>query len=163
MRRLLATLSMLLPLAHPAAAQDGGRDVAALEECLSSTNDDPQSCIGKISDPCQDKPNGSTTIGISECLVREQSAWDTILNENYKDSMKTAKETDKRIKHDGTGSGGVADSLVKAQRAWIAYRDAECDRVWALSQEGTLRTVASASCLNDLTAQRAIALAPDQD
>ena len=170
MRRLVLTLPMLLLLAHPAAAADRGRDVAAakkdvatIKACLKSAGDDANGCIGKIATPCQDQPDGSTTIGIAACVGREQSAWDAILNENYKAAMSEAKETDKRIKQDGTGSGGVADALLKAQRAWITYRDAECGRLWALNQEGTIRTIIGASCLNDLTAQRAIELAPDQN
>ncbi len=41
--------------------------------------------------------------------------------------------------------------LQKAQRAWIAYRDAQCDFDTAASVGGTIHPMAEAECLGNLT------------
>ncbi|MCQ8784047.1 lysozyme inhibitor LprI family protein [Mangrovibrevibacter kandeliae] len=134
-------------------------DRKAIEACLAKAGDDPRSCIGQRSDACQDKTKAVATDDIAACIDREQSAWDAILNERYRRATADAKATDKELGDSGIDAG-AATSLVAAQRAWIAFRDAECDRLYALDAGGTIRTLTYASCELDLTAQRAIDLAP---
>ncbi|MFC0399484.1 lysozyme inhibitor LprI family protein [Paraburkholderia rhizosphaerae] len=43
------------------------------------------------------------------------------------------------------------DKLQKAQRAWITWRDAQCDFNTLGSSGGSIHTLAQASCLDDLT------------
>ena len=148
-----------LTVPAPARAEDDG--LAEIEACLAKT-DEPQSCIGTISNPCMETEDGQTTMGMADCLGNEEAAWDALLNARYKTALSDAKDMDKRLEEDGNFETVVADALVKAQRAWIAFRDAECDRLFELNKEGTIRTVVAASCLNDLTATRAIALGEDQ-
>lgn len=148
-----------LTLPAPSRADDKG--LAKIEACLAKT-DEPQSCIGTISNPCMETDEGQTDMGMTDCLSDEESAWDALLNARYKTALSEAKDMDKRLAEDGNFETGVADALVKAQRAWIAYRDAESDRLFELNKEGTIRTVVAASCMNDLTATRAIALGEDQ-
>lgn len=146
---------------HPplAAAQDFlSADKQAIEVCIGEKADHPSECIGIISTPCQDDPGGSTTIGIAECLGREEAAWDAILNEVYGRRMADARQMDERLEADGIYLGGVVDSLRNAQRAWISFRDAECERIFNVLQEGTIRTTAAASCLLEMTAERVLDL-----
>lgn len=160
---LLPVLGLLLSTA-PAFA-DAAKDGEALRACLAGAANDERSCIGRIADPCQNEPDGSTTPGIAACLGREEAAWDGLLNERYAGAVEDAKETDRRLKGPDAAAGAtpipVLDALRKAQRAWVAFRDAECERLYALNQEGTIRTIAAASCSRDLTAERAIALRAD--
>lgn len=158
MQRHLLILSSLAVLAQPASAQssDAKADLATIRICLSDQADDPRSCIGTVANPCQDAPGGASTIGIDTCLGRETAAWDTLLNKSYKIAVASAETMDKRLVSDGLYEPGAAAALVKAQRAWIAYRDAECDRRYELFKEGTIRTNIASGCLLDLTAQRAI-------
>ncbi len=164
MQRHLLILSSLALFVQPASAQssDARADFATIRTCLSDRADVPRSCIGTIANPCQDAPGGASTIGIDTCLGRETAAWDTLLNESYKVAVASAKTTDERLASDGIYEPGVAAALVKAQRAWIAYRDAECDRRYELFKEGTIRTNIASDCVLELTAQRAIELRAEE-
>ena len=55
-------------------------------------------------------------------------------------------------------AGGIGNALRDAQRAWIAYRDAECGLAYARWQDGSMRVIVAANCLMTMTAQRAIEL-----
>lgn len=138
---------------EPPSAQD----VETITSCLGQAGDAPSSCIGRLADPCMETKAGQSTIGTGECLMREQGVWDKLLNERYAASSEDAKRMDSDR---ATADRDVFSSLLKAQRAWIAYRDAECGRLYAYWQDGTIRSVVFATCMRDLTAQRAIDLAP---
>nr|WP_246473162.1 DUF1311 domain-containing protein [Pelagibacterium limicola] len=101
----LLLLAALVPLAAitPAAAQEDGytpEEDAAMIRCLDaaraaidangesqkSGTSEPQrleDCIGAVSDPCMDTPEGMTTMGMSECMARETKWWDMLLNTHY--------------------------------------------------------------------------------
>nr|WP_223998518.1 lysozyme inhibitor LprI family protein [Aureimonas sp. SA4125] len=96
-------------------------------------------------------------MGVDECLGQEQAAWDVLLNENYLSATAAAKEQDASLVEQSI-EPGAAKSLVKAQRAWITFRDAECDRRFELYKDGTIRTNIASSCLLMLTATRALDL-----
>ena len=70
--------------------------------------------------------------------------WDSRLNQGYKAAM-AASESD-----------GRKASLVKAERAWLAYRTENCN--WYGSQEGTIRQIAGAHRMLSMTRDRAIEL-----
>ncbi|WP_062011503.1 lysozyme inhibitor LprI family protein [Aureimonas sp. AU4] len=163
----VAFLSMLVLLATGAVApaQDFGPSEAetlrSVETCLASAKDDPRRCIGKASDKCTALPGAETTEAIDTCLESERAAWDTILNRNYKAAMKAAEEKDRELS--ANYETDIVSTLKAAQRAWIAYRDAECDRVFAFWKDGTIRTSQALSCQRDLTGARAIELAATED
>ncbi|WP_374302616.1 lysozyme inhibitor LprI family protein [Paracoccus sp. (in: a-proteobacteria)] len=151
MRSGAITLLVAAMLPLPAAAQ---QDAPALPKgvvaaCLADTprGDLDPDCIGAAANECQQEPGGSTTLGISECLMAEHAEWDAILNEQYK-QMRDRHADDR----------AAADSLRAAQRAWIAWRDAECAFQYDSYGGGSMRTVASAGCQMGLTARRALEL-----
>lgn len=80
------------------------------------------------------------------CNQREQAWWDQYLNSNY-DSLQSALDP------------AVFDTLKVAQRAWVKYRDAKCAFADALAQGGTIRQIASSSCMMETTGSRAAELA----
>jgi len=93
---------------------------------------------------CLDAPVGGTTLGMKECAAAELKIQDARLNAAYHKAMAelTARQKAK---------------LVTAQRAWIAFRDAECasyeDQDW-----GTLSQVNAAQCVVTMTVKRTIDL-----
>ncbi|MCR9107587.1 lysozyme inhibitor LprI family protein [Marivita sp. XM-24bin2] len=112
-------------------------------------------CLGEASGQCQELPGGSTTIGIAECIQAETAMWDVILNEEYKWTQMANETADEK------GLSQVmdrSDALRDAQRAWIAFRDADCTARYAMWQDGTIRTIVGANCHLTMTAQRAIEL-----
>lgn len=91
------------------------------------------------------------TMEINECASRAYKAQDAALNEAYRALTRSLQ------------SGGVGDTtdytavkaqLVKAQKAWVLFRDADCLAVRKLHEEGTNRTVMQLGCLIQHTAQR---------
>lgn len=158
MRIFPFTLLAIVALAHPvvAAEPEVTADAAALRACVDGAENDPRSCIETIVTPCLDTLADSGR-GINGCYDREASAWDRLLNENYRVALKDAQSDDVDAGETG-GEPGAAAALKTAQRAWIAFRDAECGRLYARNMEGTIRFTVHAACQNRLTAERAIDL-----
>ncbi|WP_339163791.1 lysozyme inhibitor LprI family protein [Methylobacterium bullatum] len=151
----IAALAMLaLSSGGGAIAQtDTGRqassDVATIERCVASAKDDGArlSCIGRVSQPCIDAPDGSgsSTMGMNGCYAREIAAWDTRLNRTYKDVGASMSES--------------ADlSLRDTQRAWIAFRDKACDWPSLVYPGGSIIGPLSGECLQTQTGRRALDL-----
>jgi uncharacterized protein YecT (DUF1311 family) len=108
-----------------------------------------EQCAGEAANQCQSLPGGSTTIGITECIGAETAVWDRFLNTQYQ----VAREHLFAV-----GGEDLQISLRDAQRAWIAFRDAECALQYDRYAGGTIRSVVYASCMMTMTATRAVAL-----
>ena len=149
MRILFMAFLMSLPL--PAQAQSPATvNSATVEACFASTPSGQFSpaCIGAASNQCQQAtPDGGTTMGIASCIQAESEVWDAILNRKYKEVRAAFSQEQ-----------GLADQLMTAQRAWIAFRDAECQLVYAMWIDGTIRVVAASECVLRMTARRALEL-----
>jgi uncharacterized protein YecT (DUF1311 family) len=93
-------------------------------------------------DRCMAAPSGQSTQGMVECIGAELKQQDARLNRAYQGAIKRMTLPRQRA------------ALQKAQRAWIAYRDADCashlDADW-----GTLSRVEANDCVLARTAQRA--------
>lgn len=143
---------LLGALAAPGLAQEPAGlsvDVSVVEACIADAEpgDLTPACIGAAAKQCQQAPGGDTTLGISTCVMAEHAAWDAALNREYQAAR--AHYAD-----DPT----AADSLRNAQRAWIAWRDAECAFQYDRYGGGSMRSVASANCRMSMTAMRALEL-----
>ena len=124
-------------------------DRAALASCLkkAQTGGDRQvSCVGVISDPCMDRPEGYTTIGMVACQTRETALWDGYLNSWYRDARAALPQS-------------AADGLRDVQRLWIEYRDAKCALPYAVFEGGTIAQPIAAGCMLEETASRAVEVA----
>ena len=152
MKRLAA--ACVLALASPLQAADLTVEPARIHACHAATPEGQRSpvCLGQASDNCQMLPGGSTTQGIAACIAAETAIWDDILNAEYRTTR-----TDLKTRDANEGSD-LAGSLQKVQRAWIAFRDAECDLTYAQWEGGSVRGIAYANCLLVMTAERSIAL-----
>lgn len=96
-------------------------------------------------DRCLASPDGQSTMGMIACAGAELKLQDARLNRAYQAAMKRLDQPRQRA------------ALQKAQRAWIAFRDADCaslyDQDW-----GTLSRIEANACMLDHTARRADAL-----
>ncbi|WP_295048727.1 lysozyme inhibitor LprI family protein [uncultured Paracoccus sp.] len=148
MRVALIAAMAALPL--PGLAQDqAALPPGVVESCLADTprgRVDPD-CIGAAADQCQTAPGGSTTIGIGQCLSAETDAWDRLLNEEWK-----------QVRSSFADDQTAADSLLAAQRAWIGWRDAECEFQYDRYGGGSMRSIAATGCRMTLTARRTFEL-----
>ena len=91
----------------------------------------------------QDCPDDSQA-GLNQCAGDAYKKADAALNATYKQVMARLKDSE-----------ATAKSLVVAQRAWIAYRDSECDFISSGVEGGSARPMIVAQCLEQLTTQRA--------
>jgi uncharacterized protein YecT (DUF1311 family) len=97
---------------------------------------------------CMDKSNG-VTADMLDCISAEMNRQDALLNERYKRLMSKLSENRKK-------------SLVEAQRAWIKFRDTNCN---FYGEAGSIAQVAVNGCLLEATVDRAKELEkliPDQ-
>ena len=148
-----ALVLVLASWSGAAAAQDTGAVLTCLRDAARG-----EACIGHVSKACMAaRADGETTLGMVDCIGAETAAWDGLLNVVYRDRMAEAKAAD--------ASGDVlapdltrSATLRAAQRAWIAFRDAECLMRRAQYGSGSLGQVAGANCLLDETAFRVLAL-----
>lgn len=144
MKRLCLALVLTLPL--PAAAQ--------VVACLNAGGG--EQCIGQMSQTCMaTRADGQTTVGMTQCVQDETAAWDAELNAAYQKVRSAFRE------QDASGDVGPtprADALLDAQRAWIAFRDAECALQYARWGMGSMRNIAAANCMMTFTAERTIEL-----
>ncbi|CAB4945845.1 unannotated protein [freshwater metagenome] len=94
-----------------------------------------------ITGPCP----GSTTREVEQCLAARLSRADAELNRYYAAAVA-------RLTRDGNMTSLA--KLRASERAWIAYRDAECDAVYDWWQGGTIRGAMTLSCRTRITQAR---------
>ena len=153
MRKTLILALICAPaLSLAQAPKDDLVDAAIVDACFTEARRggiDPE-CIGFAADICQSRPGQANTVGISFCIMAEVAEWDRILNREY---------TATRDAFAGFTDGPVlTDTLLTAQRAWIALRDADCSVAYDRWGGGSMRNIASAHCQLDHTARRALDL-----
>jgi uncharacterized protein YecT (DUF1311 family) len=85
--------------------------------------------------------NAGTTANTTSCMSNEYKKADAELNRIYKIAFKGLDPKE-------------ADNLKKAQRAWIIYRDAQCDAEYAKWEGGSGGPSAHLGCLVRLTRLR---------
>ena len=85
------------------------------------------------------------------CAYRDFEAADAELNTVWKDARKAAKEMDSDLSDDLKGAD---KALLAAQRAWIGYRDAECELDGFQARGGTMEPQLVSSCKAGMTRAR---------
>ncbi|MBX4959249.1 lysozyme inhibitor LprI family protein [Rhizobium lentis] len=98
-----------------------------------------------------DCKNPQTQSDMTSCEVARHETADKALNEQYKKTRAAMVAVDKDLDGD---MKGAEKALVKAQRAWIDYRDAECDAFGFQARGGTMEPMLVAGCLAEETEKR---------
>ena len=129
MRALLTLAAAAALIATPALAVDDAKIEARYTPAFQQ---------------CLDSPEGGSTMGMVQCAGAELEVQDKALNAAYRDLVADMNPRQKA-------------NLVKAQRAWIAFRDADCgaryDPDW-----GTNSTINANMCMLQRTVERTIEL-----
>ncbi len=152
---IASLIALPCPPALAQAAPSAAQMRAQIDACLEGA-EDPGACIGRASGACMELPGGQTTVGMADCLGAETQAWDSLLNALWPRLKADAAEADAIESPQDAGLPGRGESLLAAQRAWIAFRDAECLHAYARGGMGTIRTLYGASCQLEETAERAL-------
>lgn len=108
------------------------------------------SCIGIVNNPCQEQPGGFSTAGMLACMEREHAVWDERLNHHYRRAMQS---DDKKYK----------TALQKAQRAWLAWREARCALPAVENEGGSIVGPLTMACFMEMTAEQAIWFDPGEE
>ncbi|CTQ33556.1 lysozyme inhibitor LprI family protein [Jannaschia rubra] len=155
------TLLMAAFAATPAMAQQPVFDAASVRACFEGAADPAAPCIGEAATACMEaSDNGYTTMGMAECTNLETAEWDRLLNIEYRRLRDQWEALDVEAAGTSIGAGiDRSDALRDAQRAWIAFRDADCAARYAQYQDGTIRTTIATGCHLSHTARRTLELA----
>ena len=132
-----------------------------LRSCYEAAEDftSKNECVGMVSAKCQDvEEGGYSTLGMSSCNNDEYQAWDVLLNEEYKKTISAFEEWDKDEAEYFPEYARRVETLRAAQRAWIAFRDAQCELDYAIWGSGSMRHIMGTACYLDMAAERTIEL-----
>lgn len=159
----MRVLALTLLLAAPATAQqiDPSPWRAEFQACTKdASTTELQACRGKIAERCSDETEGGwSNLGMTACIRVEGQLWDELLNEEWGMVTIWAENGDiSEAEFFGEQFSGRSKALLSAQRAWIAFRDAECELQYARWGSGSMRHPSHAACVSDMTAERVIAL-----
>jgi uncharacterized protein YecT (DUF1311 family) len=95
--------------------------------------------------------NPQTQTDMTLCEQVRQDAADKALNAQYKKTRAAMVAADKDL---DAGEKGAEKALLKAQRAWIDYRDGQCEAEGFQARGGTMEPMLVAGCIANLTDQR---------
>lgn len=136
-------LASATALLAPVASVDDTATITACLQQMKQSGQDAHACVGRISEPCSESPEGQSTQGIVACAMRENEVWDKLLNEAYAGLLKGLKPE-------------AVKDIRKAQRIWLTAREADCRVPYYFYEGGTIVQILGASCERDHTANRAI-------
>lgn len=102
-------------------------------------------------EPEVDCKKAETQMELTYCAEQDFDAADKVLNRQYQAARKATKRWDADAEADQKGAD---DALVRAQRAWVAYRDAQCESFGYQAHGGSMEPQLIYECQADLTRKR---------
>lgn len=98
--------------------------------------------------------NAQSQADMNYCAAKDFEKADKQLNAVYKQALKSQADLDKQSASINPDYVGAVKALKKAQRAWIDYRDGQCEGVGYEAVGGTMQPMLEAGCKADLTDKR---------
>ncbi|QCL73909.1 MULTISPECIES: lysozyme inhibitor LprI family protein [Agrobacterium] len=105
-----------------------------------------------LADDAPDCKAPQTQADMTICAGQDHEKADKDLNAAYQKLRKQLADRDKTA---DASSKGATDALVTAQRAWVAFRDANCALSGFQARGGSMEPMLIASCLADMSSKRA--------
>ena len=99
---------------------------------------------------CSDTSN-MTQVEMNQCAGTSYEAADAKLNATWKKLFPRLKQMDEGLSAE---EKGLADTVLQAQRNWIAFRDAHCRSEGLVYRGGSIVPLIVGSCLASLTQAR---------
>ncbi|EPK3898271.1 lysozyme inhibitor LprI family protein [Enterobacter ludwigii] len=90
--------------------------------------------------------NATSQLEMNTCTAQQCQAADKKLNQTYQAAIKRAEAPQREL-------------LKKAQQAWIALRDADCNFIGSGTEGGSVQPMIISQCLNEKTVEREAFLA----
>lgn len=101
--------------------------------------------------PKQNCSDPQTQAEMTDCAANEFDRADKALNAQWKLTRAVMQETDANLEDD---QKGAEKALLNAQRAWIAYRDGQCEAEGFSVRGGTMEPMIVDDCKARLTDAR---------
>jgi uncharacterized protein YecT (DUF1311 family) len=114
-------------------------------------------CVGAAAaqeDPSVDCENAMTQFEMNVCADQDYKAADKALNAAYKQVMAHMIKVDSDMGAINPGYVGAVNALKTAQRAWIGYRDGQCELSGFSARGGSMEPMLVSGCLAELTKKR---------
>ena len=102
-------------------------------------------------EPGLDCADPQTQLALTMCAGQEFEKADKALNAQYKITREAMRRRDAAADEQFKGA---EEALVKAQRAWIAYRDAHCVVEGFEARGGTMEPMVFVQCQAEVTGRR---------
>ena len=105
----------------------------------------------------RDRADAGMTVAMNLCAQADYNAADRALNEAWDLISKAYKRSDATMSarpNSGEDRSSAFAKLLAAQRAWLTYRDAECEVAADRYRGGTMRPMAKYACLERVTRDR---------
>ena len=100
-----------------------------------------------------DCDNAVTQADMNQCAGLEYREADRTLNAQWEETAAEMKRRDDS-EYANDGRLGYFPALLKAQRAWLAYRDAHCTSYGYYARGGSMEPMLVAACKTDMTRER---------
>ncbi|HML43701.1 MAG TPA: DUF1311 domain-containing protein [Hyphomicrobium zavarzinii] len=121
----------------------------------------PLSCVAAASEEKIDCNDASSTVEMNFCAQKDFDAADAQLNAVYQKVLAHIGESDLEKPYD---RASWEEAMRASQRAWVAFRDADCKGAVPMEWSGgTGTTVAVVGCMTTLTEARTKDLASRYD
>ncbi len=111
----------------------------------------PLPALAQEDAPELDCDNAQTQVEMTGCASQDFDEADAALNAQYKKTRAAMRQMDADFEAD---QHGAEEQLLKAQRAWVAFRDAECAYSTQASEGGSIHPMEVSQCLTKLTETR---------
>ena len=116
-------------------------------------------------DPC---PNAKSQLDLNDCYGNLYQSADAQLNATYNNIVGFMKKNLLLAQHENnaaliTHNETSLNKLLAAQRAWLAYRDANCDSVKFQYEGGSIQPMIWSQCMAEATKQRIATLTTAYD
>ncbi|MGV2123113.1 lysozyme inhibitor LprI family protein [Agrobacterium vitis] len=106
---------------------------------------------GSVLAQTRDCRDPKTQSDMTACAVQDFDAADKAMNAQWKITRKVFVEQDATLEDD---LKGAEKALLKAQRAWIDYRDGQCEAQGFYVRGGTMEPMEVAACKAEMTKTR---------
>ncbi|MDW9414144.1 lysozyme inhibitor LprI family protein [Sinorhizobium meliloti] len=114
-------------------------------------------CCTASADAQQPEPDcrkAVTQMDLNICADQDYRAADAELNKTYRLAVAAMQATDKELGDIDAAYAGALEALKKAQRAWIGYRDGQCELAGFEARGGSMEPMLVSGCLAELTRKR---------
>jgi uncharacterized protein YecT (DUF1311 family) len=105
-------------------------------------------------DPEVDCENPMAQPELNACAYQEYERADAALNAQWKRTAAKMKEQDRGFDRTYDKRPGYYDTLLAAQRAWLAYRDQHCATEGYAMRGGSAEPMVISGCMANLTEAR---------